>query len=91
MKRVISITDLDKEYNLELDRVISLIKREKAKTVLLQFPDGLKQYSLTVVDYLEEQIPKIELLIWFGTCFGACIRNQCSFIGICCFSSFNPQ
>ena len=50
-----TIQDLEKKYDLELNRVISLIKKEKAKLVLLQFPDGLKPYATAVVDYLEEK------------------------------------
>ncbi len=70
------------EYDLELDKVIENIKKQKAKLILLQFPDGLKPYATDVVDYLEERLapkgvpPKSEVggkfLIWFGTCFGAC-------------------
>lgn len=73
MKQSLSLQDLNKKYNLELDRVINEIKKKKAKIVLLQFPDGLKQYATTIVDYLNEKFNgKTEFLIWFGTCFGAC-------------------
>jgi 2-(3-amino-3-carboxypropyl)histidine synthase len=37
----------------------------------LQFPDGLKQYATSIVDYLEENT-KSEYLIFFGNCYGAC-------------------
>lgn len=66
-----TINDLNKEYDLELDRIISKIKSEKAKLVLLQFPDGLKPYATAVVDYLESKT-NAEFLIWLGDCFGAC-------------------
>ncbi len=65
-------------YDLELDKVIFKIKKENAKLVLLQFPDGLKPYATAVVDYLEEKLNcserknKVGFLIWFGDCFGAC-------------------
>ena len=65
-----TIQDLEKKYDLELNRVISLIKKEKAKLVLLQFPDGLKPYATAVVDYLEEKT-NAEFLIWLESCFGA--------------------
>lgn len=68
-----SIEDLNEIYDLEFDKVLNEIKKSKAKIILLQFPDGLKPYATTIVDYLEEQTKnKIEFLIWFGTCFGAC-------------------
>lgn len=63
--------ELEEKYDFELDRVVSEIKKKKAKLVVLQFPDGLKPYATTIVDYLEEET-KAEFLIWFGTCFGAC-------------------
>ena len=74
-----TINDLNKKYDLELEKVISKIKSAKAKLVLLQFPDGLKPYATAVVDYLEEKLNffaerknKIKFLIWLGDCFGAC-------------------
>ena len=68
-----TIDDLNKKYDLELDKIISKIKRERAKLVLLQFPDGLKRYATVVVDYLDRVLKnKVEFLIWFGSCFGAC-------------------
>jgi diphthamide synthase subunit DPH2 len=33
---------MDQEYNLELERVVSEIKKLMQKTVLLHLPDGLK-------------------------------------------------
>jgi len=68
---MVSLKDLNEKYDLELDKIISEIKKKKAKLVLLQFPDGLKPYATAVVDYLQENT-KAEFLIWFGNCFGAC-------------------
>jgi len=67
-----TIQELEEEYDLELPKIIREIRKEKAKKVLLQFPDGLKPYATTIVDYLEEKIPKVEFFIWSGSCFGAC-------------------
>jgi 2-(3-amino-3-carboxypropyl)histidine synthase len=66
-----TIKELQENYDLELDKVISEIKKTKAKLVLLQFPDGLKQYATAVVDYLKSKT-SAEFLIWLGSCFGAC-------------------
>lgn len=66
-----TINEIEKTYNLELDKVISEIKKNKAKLVLLQFPDGLKPYATAVVDCLEEKT-SAEFLIWLESCFGAC-------------------
>jgi 2-(3-amino-3-carboxypropyl)histidine synthase len=66
-----TIKELNEKYDLELNRIVSQIKKQKSKLVLLQFPDGLKPYATCIVDYLSEKT-KAEFLIWFGTCFGAC-------------------
>jgi 2-(3-amino-3-carboxypropyl)histidine synthase len=68
-----SISDLNEKYDLQLEKVLQEIKKQKAKLVLLQFPDGLKPYATAVVDYLEEKTNnKIEFLIWMESCYGAC-------------------
>lgn len=66
-----TIQELQDKYDLELERIISEIRKSKAKLVLLQFPDGLKPYATSVVDFLEGKTDA-EFLIWLGTCFGAC-------------------
>jgi 2-(3-amino-3-carboxypropyl)histidine synthase len=66
-----SIKELQEKYDLELEKIILEIKKAKAKLVLLQFPDGLKPYATSVVDYLKKKT-NAEFLIWLGTCFGAC-------------------
>jgi 2-(3-amino-3-carboxypropyl)histidine synthase len=66
-----TIKELQEKYDLELNKIISEIKKTKAKLVLLQFPDGLKPYATAVVDYLEKET-HTEFLIWLGSCFGAC-------------------
>ncbi|MCK9595864.1 diphthamide synthesis protein [Candidatus Pacearchaeota archaeon] len=66
-----TIEELQEKYDLELEKVVSNIKKAKAKLVLLQFPDGLKQYATAVVDYLREKT-NAEFLIWIGSCYGAC-------------------
>jgi 2-(3-amino-3-carboxypropyl)histidine synthase len=68
-----TILELEKEYDLELDRIIKQIKTSKAKLVLLQFPEGLKPYAIAVVDFLEEKTNgKTEFLIWLESCYGTC-------------------
>ncbi|HIH39273.1 TPA: hypothetical protein HA219_00925 [Candidatus Woesearchaeota archaeon] len=59
------------EYDLELDNVVELVKKEKAKVVCIQLPDGLKQKAKEVQDKIENNT-KARVLIWGGSCFGAC-------------------
>jgi 2-(3-amino-3-carboxypropyl)histidine synthase len=58
-------------YNLELERVLSEIKKNKAKTVLIQLPEGLKSKAKDIVDFIEKNT-SAKCFIWFGSCFGAC-------------------
>lgn len=68
-----TIEQIQKKYDLELKKIILEIKKKKAKFVLLQFPDGLKPYATLIVDFLEKELKgKVEFLIWFGSCYGAC-------------------
>jgi len=67
------LQDLEENYDLELNKVVREIKSNKAKLVLLQFPDGFKPYAPSIVNKLEELTNnKVKFLIWLGTCFGAC-------------------
>ncbi len=67
-----TISDLEKIYEIDFDKIIQEIKKQKCKRVLLQFSDGLKPYATAIVDFLEEKIKGVEFLIWLGNCFGAC-------------------
>ncbi|MEK6845100.1 MAG: diphthamide synthesis protein [Nanoarchaeota archaeon] len=58
-------------YNLELDKLIQEIKRRNSKQVLIQLPDGLKNKSNHIVDFIEDKT-NAKAFIWFGGCFGAC-------------------
>ena len=58
-------------YDLEIDSLADEINSKKYELVLLQFPDGLKQYAKEVVDELCEKTGA-EFFIYFGTCYGAC-------------------
>lgn len=70
------LKQLEQRYELELDSVLESIIKKKAKSVLLQFPEGLKQYGLDIIDYLEEELKQqnkeVEFRVWGGACFGAC-------------------
>ena len=65
------LENLEENYYLELDRIVSEIKSSKAESVLLQLPDGLKPWGPVLVNYLEEKT-NANISIWLGACFGAC-------------------
>ena len=58
-------------YDLELSRIIREIKKEKAKKVLIQLPEGLKNRALRIVNEIESQTNAM-CFIWLGSCYGAC-------------------
>ena len=58
-------------YDLELDKVVERIKKEKAKTVCVQLADGLKPRATEITDYLKRKT-NAEIFIWMESCFGAC-------------------
>lgn len=63
------------EYELELERATELIKRNRAKVVAIQLPDGLKPKARLIVDTLQENTDAL-VLIWGGSCYGACDLPQ---------------
>jgi 2-(3-amino-3-carboxypropyl)histidine synthase len=63
--------NIESEYDLELDRAVSEIKKSKAKLVCIQLPDGLKPKAAEIAAELESQT-HAKIIIWAGTCFGAC-------------------
>jgi len=58
------------QYDLELEKAAKKIKQEKAKTVCIQLPDGLKPEAEHIVKELEKTGATI--IIWLGSCWGAC-------------------
>ncbi len=66
-----TIANLEKGYELELDRIVSEVGKSDAKSVLLQLPDGLKPWGPVLVDYISGKT-EVDVMIWLGDCFGAC-------------------
>ena len=58
-------------YNLELEKAIKEIKRNNAKSVCIQLPDGLKPKAKEIADKIEKET-NAKVLIWAGSCFGGC-------------------
>lgn len=59
-------------YDFEVDRIIREIKRLKARRVLLQFPDGLKSFSLGLVDELRYRVNDVDFIVLIDPCYGSC-------------------
>jgi len=67
-----TFNEISEEYDFKINKIIRNINKEKAKRVLLQFPDGLKPYAIVISEEIEKRVDCIELFIWGGSCFGAC-------------------
>jgi diphthamide biosynthesis enzyme Dph1/Dph2-like protein len=70
---------MESDYDLELERAVSEIKKlsckrsaqSPAKLVCIQLPDGLKPLATGIANELEKKT-SAKILIWLGSCFGAC-------------------
>jgi len=65
------MNQIESEYDLELEKVIKEIQKSKAKLVCIQLPDGLKPKATEIASAIEENT-SAKVLIWLGSCFGAC-------------------
>lgn len=59
-------------YKIDLVKLASNIKKNNSKKVLLQLPDGLKQYALTIKQNLQKKLNNTDLYLYMGSNFGAC-------------------
>lgn len=59
------------QYNLEIEKAVKEINKQKAKKVCIQLPDGLKPKAKEIADKLKEKT-NAEIIIWLGSCYGAC-------------------
>jgi diphthamide biosynthesis enzyme Dph1/Dph2-like protein len=58
--------------DLELEKLYSAILKTKAKTVLVQLPDGLKPRAEEIQTETKKKFPNLKLTFWLGSCYGAC-------------------
>ena len=63
--------EIESDYELELEKAINEIKKQKARRVVIQLPDGMKPLADEIASELEEKTGA-NVMIWLGTCFGAC-------------------
>ena len=70
------------EYNLEIDKAVDEIKKQDAKTVCIQLPDGLKPNAAEIKKEIEEKTDS-NVVIWLGSCYGACdVPTQVETLGV---------
>lgn len=59
------------EYDFEIDRIVEEIKKTGAKKVGLQFPEGLKVYSIEIAREIEEKTGATTIT-FLDPVYGAC-------------------
>lgn len=57
------------EYEIDFEKIKNDIIKSKARNVLVQLPDGLKQDYKEIVKKLKGDY---NIFLWGNTCFGAC-------------------
>lgn len=55
-----------------MEKLFSAIRDTKAKTVLIQLPDGLKPKAKEIQEAVKKKFPTVKLTFWAGSCYGAC-------------------
>lgn len=58
-------------YDIELSRIISEIKKQDARLVCLQLPDGIKPRAEEIQAEIEQKTDA-QVIIWGGSCYGSC-------------------
>ena len=63
----------EREWDYELDRILEIIKKKEAKTVGLQFPEGLKRRGPKIVSDIKNGVGQDVVVAISGQpCYGAC-------------------
>lgn len=63
--------NIEESYSLDLEEIITLIKKKAYKTVMIQLPDGLKGHATEIADKIGEATDA-KVFIWGGSNYGAC-------------------
>ena len=62
----------DNDYDLELEKVISEIKQNKAKKILIQLGEGLKPKAKEIQEQIQNKINDCQIYFWLNSCYGKC-------------------
>lgn len=78
-----AIGQLPPNYSFEIHKTIWQIRRQGAKKVALQFPEGLLMFSLAIADILE-RFANVETLVMGDVTYGACCVDDFTARGFGC-------
>lgn len=59
-------------YDFRTEDVIDFIRQNRVRKLLLQFADGLKPFSASVVEELVGEVKDLEIMVSGDSCYGAC-------------------
>ena len=54
-----------------MQSVVSEIRNQGAKRILLHLPDGIRPRAKEIQDFIKKETG-VEVFIWAGSCYGAC-------------------
>jgi len=66
---------------MEMERVIGEIRKDKPRLTCIQLPEGLKPRAMEISKQIEDETDT-KVLIWAGTCFGACDTPDLDKLGV---------
>ncbi|PNW79266.1 hypothetical protein CHLRE_09g408500v5 [Chlamydomonas reinhardtii] len=73
-----AIRVLPANYNFEIHKTVWRIRQEGARTVALQFPEGLQMYACVIADILERFAGVTHTLVMGDVTYGACCIDDYS-------------
>jgi 2-(3-amino-3-carboxypropyl)histidine synthase len=59
-------------YDLQIADAVEQIRKNEAKKVLIQLPDGLKPHADQIQRIITTEMPDVQLVFWADSCYGAC-------------------
>ena len=68
-------------YLIDIEKAVYLIKKNKYRNIAIQIPEGLKNNSLKIINYIKNKINGNVILI-ADTCFGSCDIPYYEFIDL---------
>lgn len=65
------------DYLIEIENIVKIIKKNNYKFVAIQIPEGLKNISNKILDYLNDKT-KCNFLVLLDPCYGSCDIPVCN-------------
>jgi diphthamide biosynthesis enzyme Dph1/Dph2-like protein len=64
---------INEDYDLELEKVVTEIKKRKAKKVLVQLGEGLKPRAKEIQEHISKELGNsCQVYFWLNSCYGKC-------------------